>query len=175
MTGKCGKLLFNGRSVGSLLALNMRCDFLKSRLYLQTKYMKIHSLRHTQLVVFTSLLLLLTCFFSCRKAGTGGKAEVAVFVKHHGNLIPRATVYVKFNEKEFPGTDVSKYNISKICGTIGGSKGHTHLDGLKQGYYYFYSLGYDSAISQSVSGGISLHIKYKQRKENITLDIPVTE
>lgn len=137
--------------------------------------MRIQSLHQTRLAVFTSLSLILACFFSCKKAGTGGKAEVAVFVKHHGNLIPGAAVYVAFNEKEFPGTDISKYDLSKICGMKGESKGHTHFDGLKQGYYYFYSSGYDSSISQTVNGGIALHVKYKQRKERISLEIPVTE
>ncbi|MBL7934159.1 MAG: hypothetical protein JNL60_19805 [Bacteroidia bacterium] len=112
---------------------------------------------------------------ACKKAGTGGKASVAIYVKHHNRLIPGALVYIKFNEKEFPGVDTELYDMRRICGTSGESEGHTHLANLKQGYYYFYATGYDTSINETVSGGIPLHIRYSQRKDEINLDIAVTE
>jgi len=105
----------------------------------------------------------------------GGDAGISVYVRHHEVAIPGATVYVKYNEKEFPGTDVTKYNLSVVCGDSGHSSGHTHIRNLKQGYYYFYSVGFDSSLMQAVSGGISLHIKHSERKKEAELNIPVTE
>jgi hypothetical protein len=122
-----------------------------------------------------SLFIAMIIGLSCKKAGSGGKAEVAVYVSHHGNLIPGATVYVKYNEKEFPGEELDHYNTSAVCGVKAESKGHTHIKGLRQGYYYFYAVGFDSSISQKVSGGISLHISYSERKKEKRLEIPVTE
>lgn len=112
---------------------------------------------------------------ACKKAGSGGDASVALFVKHHGNLIPAAKVYVKYNSKEFPGSDVTKYDLSVVCGSSGHSAGHAHLKNLRWGDYYFYSEGFDSTISQKVTGGIALQIRRSERKKEITLDIPVTE
>lgn len=125
--------------------------------------------------IFLALLLVPVIFITCRKAGTGGDAEVSVQVQHHESAIPGATVYVKYNAREFPGKDVSGYDASSVCGTSGHSRGHTHLHNLRPGYYYFYATGFDSAVSQTVTGGRSLLIKRSQRKETIDLKIPVTE
>lgn len=120
-------------------------------------------------------LLATTIFWttSCKKNGTGGESEIAVWVKHHSNLIPGATVYIKYGAKEFPGADVSKYDESKVTGTTGHSNGHTHFEGLLKGNYYLYAVGYDSTISQTVTGG--LYVKIKKNHEHIETDIPVTE
>lgn len=122
-------------------------------------------------IIFSFLLVV----FGCHKAGLGGNAEISVHVKHHDKLIPGALVYVKYNEKEFPGTDVAKYDASFECGTVDESKGHTHIKNLKHGYYYFYSVGFDSSISEKVSGGVPFEIKKSERNSEIELDIPVTE
>jgi hypothetical protein len=129
----------------------------------------------TQQLVIFSFPVFTLLFIHCHKAGSGGQAEVAVYVKHHSKLIPGATVYVKYNAKDFPGTDLSKYDQAATCGTLGEAQGHTHIKNLKYGYYYFYSEGYDSSIMQKVTGGIPFHIKYSQRKEETELDVPVTE
>jgi hypothetical protein len=120
-------------------------------------------------------LLILNCVVSCNKAGTGGDAEVSATIMHHERAIPGATLYVKFNAKDFPGEDVSKYDIVQVTGTAGHSIGHTHVKDLKQGYYFFYGVGYDSSIQQTVTGGVGIHIKYSQRKKEIDLTVPVTE
>lgn len=119
--------------------------------------------------------LALFVFVCCHKAGMGGKAEVSVFVKHHGRLIPGALVYVKYNESEFPGGAADDYDVVRACGVTGEANGHTHINNLKHGHYYFYSTAFDSSISERVSGGLPLHIKYAQRKSEIMLEIPVTE
>jgi hypothetical protein len=96
-------------------------------------------------------------------------------VKHHGVLIPGATVYVKYNSKEFPGTDVSMYDASKVSGASGHGAGHAHFEGLEAGSHYFYAVGYDSTILDDVMGGIGLEIKNSETKQELDLDIPVTE
>lgn len=121
------------------------------------------------------LLAIIACVagHSCKKNGTGGDSEIAVWVKHHGSLIPGATVYIKYGAKEFPGTDVSKYDASKVCGTAGHGAGHTHFEGLLKGDYYLYATGYDSSIAMPVTGGIP--VKIKKNGEEVEAEVPVTE
>ena len=112
---------------------------------------------------------------SCSKAGTGGQAEVSAYVKHHDKAIPGAVIYIKYNAEEFPGTDLSAYDKSVQTGVSSHGAGHAHIKELKPGSYYFYATGFDSSISQTVSGGRGLVIKRKEKKAEIDLDIPVTE
>jgi hypothetical protein len=125
------------------------------------------------LLLLTSIVL--SNFQFCRKAGNGGKADVSIYVKHHANPIAAAMVYVKYNQKEFPGPDLKEYDDSVKTGSVSHALGHVHLHNLKKGYYYFYALGFDSAISEKVTGGVCLHISFNERKKDLTLEIPVTE
>jgi hypothetical protein len=110
---------------------------------------------------------------SCKKNGTGGESEISVWVKHHETLIPGATVYVKYGAMEFPGTDLSKYDVSKVCGISGHGAGHTHFKELLRGNYYLYAVGYDSTISKAVTGG--LYVKVKKNDDHIETDVAVKE
>ena len=121
------------------------------------------------------LALLLVLQYSCKKKKEYVPATVAVYVKHHGALIPAAKVYVKYDAKEFPGTEASNYNDSAVCGVEGHGIGHTHFKDLAAGDYYFYSTGYDSTIMDEVIGGIGLTVGESEEKQELTLDIPVTE
>jgi hypothetical protein len=122
-----------------------------------------------------TLILLLLPLMACKKEKKSVAADVAVYVKHHGALIPGAKIYVKHNAAEFPGTDVSSYDDSATAGTDEHTKGHAHFEGLNAGTHYFYSTGYDSTIMDDVMGGISLAIEEREEKQELTLDIPVTE
>lgn len=116
------------------------------------------------------LALVLTLgFTSCKKNGTGGDATITMTVKHHDLIIPDATIYIKYDAKEFPGEDVSKYDNSvKADGN-----GYAKFEGLLKGDYYLYGVGYDSNISETVKGGLGVEIsKRSQIKEVI---VPVTE
>ena len=108
---------------------------------------------------------------SCKKNGTGGEATVAAITKHHDRAIPFSTVYIKYGAKEFPGTDVSKYDASQTTD----KEGHTHFEKLRHGDYYFYGVGYDSVAQAVVKGGVGLQIKRKERKQEFELKVPVTE
>lgn len=114
---------------------------------------------------------IMTAVFSCKKEGTGGDATVATIVQHHGKNIPYSTVYVKYGAKDFPGDDVSKYDANQQTD----KEGHTHFKNLLKGDYYFYAVGYDSAISNNVKGGVAFTIKRKDRKKELELFVPSTE
>jgi hypothetical protein len=124
---------------------------------------------------YTWILLWCLSLYSCKKDKKSVPADVAVYVKHHGALIPGATVHVKHGSGEFPGTDPALYDETAMAGTTDHSKGHAHFEGLAAGKHYFYATGYDSTIMDDVMGGISLTIEEREEKQELTLDIPVTE
>lgn len=116
-------------------------------------------------------LLAVFAFVACKKNGTGGNATVAAMTKHHDREIPFSTVYIKYDAKEFPGDDVTKYDASQKTD----KEGHTHFENLRYGNYYFYGVGYDSVAQAIVKGGVALKIKWKERKEEIELKVSITE
>ena len=120
-----------------------------------------------------SIIALIAVFIisACKKNGTGGQVTVAAITKHHDRHIPFSTVYIKYDAKEFPGDDVSKYDAKQTTD----KEGHTHFEGLRYGNYYFYGVGYDSVAQATVKGGVALKIKWKERKEEIELNVPITE
>lgn len=107
---------------------------------------------------------------SCsQNAGTGGNNTVIATVKHHGLIIPNATVYIKYNATEFPGENPNLYDDYKTAGKDGKVK----FEGLKRGDYYFFGKGFDTTINQIVIGGIPVQLLQKAGEKLI--DIPVTE
>jgi hypothetical protein len=120
----------------------------------------------------TSVLLLILSLAACKKNGTGGKATLMGHVKHHSVHIPNAMVYIKYDAKEFPGSDVSVYDASVQASS---GDGHYEFEGLRPGNYYVYGVGYDSTISEAVFGGVAVKIKYSDRKETLEVDVPVVE
>lgn len=118
------------------------------------------------------LILLISAFavFSCKKNGFGGSSGVSGIVSHHGKPIPDATIYIKFNAKDFPGEDLSVYD-GKVYSNV---NGYYEITNFYQGDYYLYAIGYDYAISAPyvVDGGLSVSLGSKERKD---IDIPVGE
>lgn len=117
-------------------------------------------------IVATFIFLLYSC---AENAGTGGNNTIIATAKHHGVIIPEATIYIKYNAKEFPGENLSLYDDYKTTG----KEGKVKFEGLKRGDYYFYGIGYDSTIKQTVVGGIPVQILQKAGEKLI--DVPVTE
>lgn len=109
---------------------------------------------------------------SCKKNNTGGQCRVAAFPEHHGKSIYGATVYVKFGAKDMPSNPTTNYDL-KIEGEA--NEEHVHIENLRYGHYFLYSVGYDSSIAQTVTGGIALKIKWKERKQELDVKVPVTE
>jgi hypothetical protein len=118
------------------------------------------------------IALLSTAIASCKKSSTGGDAEVAAFPQHHGAPIYGATIYVKFKAKDLPSDPANNYDL-KIIGDP--KESHVHIEGLRYGQYFLYSVGYDSTIKQTVAGGIGVKIKWTERKQEIDVNIPVIE
>ena len=116
-----------------------------------------------------SVILVMAVISSCKKEGTGGKATITGYVKHHSAPIPNATVYIKYGAKESPGTDPSNYDANVTADT---SAKYVFKD-LAKGDYYLFSIGYDSAISNTVYGGTGATIKKKT--EAVQVDVPVVE
>lgn len=122
-----------------------------------------------KIVVLLSVLFLLGVW-SCKKNQFGGKSGVSGNVMHHSKPIPNATIYIKFNAKEFPGTDLSVYD-SKISAN---PNGYFEIFNFYKGDYYLYAVGEDPAISAPyiVKGGVGISLKSRERKD---IDIAVTE
>ncbi|MBK9733041.1 MAG: hypothetical protein IPO83_17450 [Chitinophagaceae bacterium] len=125
------------------------------------------------IILFSAILIAAVTFYSCTKAGLGGEATIAAFPKHHEKPIPNTTLYIKYDAKDFPGTDVSVYDDAKIAIAEMGEDPHVHFENLQKGNYYIYGVGFDSAINQIVTGGIPVEIKEKAGETDII--VPVTE
>lgn len=119
------------------------------------------------LILIISILLIA----SCKKNDTGGTASVTITSTHHGKKIPLTNVYIKYGAKEFPGLDVNSYSAVQASDL----EATTSFENLRQGDYYFYGVGYDSAIQAPVRGGIGVSIKWKERKNKIVMELPITE
>jgi hypothetical protein len=121
-------------------------------------------------------------FNSCKRAGTDGDTTLIVYAKHHGVIIPNYpgypdTVYVKFNAKDLPADPTHDYDAIFV-GEAG--EDHVHCEGLHTGTYFLYVTGWESPSAhppsgRRVYGGMSVKIKYKERKSEISVDVPVTE
>lgn len=119
--------------------------------------------------------------FSCKKrekcdGGTDGEAIIKAFVKHHVLTIPNQvgyldTIYLKFNTKESPGSNLSDYD-TYFTGQVG--EDFVICNGLKCGDYYLLAAGYDSSINARVFGGIPFTIP-SESKETFIIDMPVVE
>ena len=135
----------------------------------------------TQIKVIGSFALCLLAFSSCKRAGIDGNATLVVTPKHHGTPIIsqtnyRDTVYVKFNAKDLSSDPTHDYDAIFV-----GEPGEDHIrcTGLHTGTYFLYVSGKDTLINppagERVTGGMSVKIKYKERKHEINLDISVVE
>jgi hypothetical protein len=124
-----------------------------------------------KLTFVLTILVFITCI-SCKKEGTGGDANITANIAHHGFGIKGATLYIKFDAKEKPANPTTDYDL-KI--ETSASETHAHIDGLKWGEYYLYATGFDSTIMLPVKGGIPFTINHKDRKKEITTEVPVTE
>lgn len=132
-------------------------------------------------IVFYLIIILQGCFIfivpSCQKAGTGGNVSLMVYPEHHSVPIHNCvgypdTVFLKFNVSYMPGTKPADYD-AYFVGTP--RQEYVHCEGLKPGEYYVYVTGMDSSGPYRVIGGMPLKIKWSQRKEHLTMAVPVVE
>ena len=89
-------------------------------------------------------------------------------IVHHSKHIPDAILYIKFNAKEFPGKDSSKYDAH----TVTDHHGDFHFNVYK-GDYFLYATGLDFGQDTFyVTGGVPATLRNRERKE---LDVAVSE
>lgn len=119
-----------------------------------------------KIIALSSLLLLIFCL-SCKKNQLGGKSTIKGSVVHHSQIIPNATVYIKFNAKDFPGPDAGAYDDKVVAD----AEGRYEIKCYK-GDYYLYGVGYDNSIKEAVTGGLAVHIR---NNETVNVDVAVTE
>ncbi len=112
--------------------------------------------------VFSALLI-----FSCKKNQLGGSSTIQGQVAHHSLAIANSTVYIKFNTKEFPGSDIKTYDANVKTN----EKGEFSIKCYK-GNYYLYAVGFDKGISENVFGGIPIRIR---DREVLDVEVAVTE
>lgn len=117
-----------------------------------------------------SILIILFSFFfiTCKKNQLGGTSTISGKVVHHSKAIPNATIFIKFDEKDFPGSDTTKYD-DKVRAD---SEGNYTIKCYK-GNYYLYGYGKDNSISPPyVVGGVYVKVR---KNENVKADVAVTE
>lgn len=124
----------------------------------------LNSMKQIPVICVLGVLFLLG---ACKKNQLGGKSTIKGLVMHHETVIPNAIVYIKFNAKEFPGKDVTKYDSYFKTGADGSYEFKTY-----KGDYYLYGVGYDNGISKAVTGGLPVHIR---NNETVNADLAITE
>jgi hypothetical protein len=109
-------------------------------------------------------------FWGCKKNQLGGSSVISGKVRHHSKSIAGASVFIKFNARDFPGDDTTIYDAKVQCDEYG----NFVIDDFYKGEYYLFSVGKDNAIPYPylVKGGISFSIR---KNEQLTRDIAVTE
>ena len=119
--------------------------------------------------IIYSLLVISLTFFSCKKNELGGTAIIKGTVKHHVKIIGNATVYIKFNAKEFPGTNTSSYDDKVIADDLGNYKISCY-----KGDYYLYAVGYDEDVPAPhiVKGGAPVKTR---NRETVEIELAITE
>lgn len=122
-------------------------------------------------IILAIIISATTLFSSCCKEGLDGKATVTAAIRHHNEPIYGATVYIKFNTKEQPAS-LNDYDASF---TAAPGDSAVVIDNLRCGDYYFFSTGFDPNINLPVKGGTPYTIRYGDRKQQINIEIPVTE
>jgi len=130
------------------------------------------------IVFFASIM-----WFSCTQekediciAGSGGDVNLVLFPQHHGEAIPGMLGYVdsafiKFNTRDFPGENPSKYDLV-LTGDVGSDS--VLVQGLKCGDYFLFMTGFDTSIAERVKGGIPYTIQEGASGMKNVL-VPVTE
>src|SRR5687767_1965163 len=118
-----------------------------------------------KILLYSSFLIL---GFACKKNQPGGKSTITGKVMHHERMIPDATVYIKFNAKEFPGSDSSKYDANVKADGQG-----VYSFKCYKGDYYLFGTGIDmQSPPLYVHGGVPVHVR---NRETVESNVAVSE
>jgi hypothetical protein len=119
--------------------------------------------------LFFSVLFCTILITSCKKNQLGGNATITGKAVHHDKAVAYASVFIKFNAKEFPGSDTTVYD-AKVRADENGN----FTIKCYKGNYYLYGFGYDYDISAPyhVKGGQPVKIRSRKKLE---IDLAITE
>jgi hypothetical protein len=127
--------------------------------------------------VLSAIAIVSLFFAGCAKEGLDGDATLVVKPQHHGAAILSTmaypdSVFIKFGVKDIPSDPTHDYD-AVLAGEAG--EDHIHVEHIKWGSYSVYCTGWDTTINQRVTGGLVTKIKRGDRKDEIDLEVPVTE
>jgi len=97
--------------------------------------------------------LVTLCFFGCDKVGGGETTKVCFLTKHHEEVIPNITIYVKYRADDFPGYDP---DLRFDAVWESDSQGRICMERLPLGHHWFVAIGYDEKIREQVIGSVDL-------------------
>lgn len=128
-------------------------------------------------MTFSILTISALVLAGCAKEGLDGDATLVVKPKHHGTSIASTaayqdSVFIKFGAQEIPSDPTRDYD-ALIVGEVGDD--FIRIENVKQGDYSIYCAGWDTSISERVTGGVIKKIKRSERKNEIELEVPVVE
>ena len=117
-------------------------------------------------IFFVTLSLVL---LSCKKNQLGGKSTVSGQILHHSKKIGYATVFIKFDATEFPGSDTTLYDEKLRADEHGNYNFKCY-----KGNYYLYGYGFDYALPPpyEVVGGVPVKVR---SNEKVAANLAVTE
>lgn len=127
--------------------------------------------------IFLPLIFVALLFSGCKKEGLDGKATLIVRPWHHEDAIVstaayRDSVFIKFDATEIPLDAIHDYD-ALVVGEIGVHE--IRVEHPCKGNYSVYCTGWDPAFNARVSGGTTIEIRNKDRKDEIVVDVLVVE
>jgi len=117
-----------------------------------------------------SVFFLFLILISCKKEGTGGKAQITGFVVYNNVRIANAVIYIKYGTSTSPGSNPAFYDSQQTAD----SQGNFTFGSMVTGNYYLYAIGHytdpNSYLgSKNVTGGTAVNIPHT--KSTVNYDI----
>ena len=123
------------------------------------------------LIFIPALLFIAASFYTCCKAGLGGKATITVSVYSDSkNPIYGAMVYIKYGQSK-PPANINSFDNQIKAGAAGNT---VTFSGLGCGTYYLFATGYDSVLASPISGGSPISILHSARNKTMTTNMYIT-
>ena len=109
----------------------------------------------------------LLTFMSCQKQQNDGYGNILITLKHDGNIVYPAVIYIKSD-----GTTGNQLEYDDM--QVGDPYGQTYFSGLKPGTYFLRASGYDGKTHSFVSGqdtvNIGLQVRTNEKAITVALN-----
>jgi hypothetical protein len=114
---------------------------------------------------YTILILTALCVFSCRPTGPEEiplPTKICIQTSHHGQPIPHARVWLKYNADSFPGYDRPESYFDASFET--GADAHGCIEPVPEGTHWLIAFGYDSLhFPNHVYGSTLVHVSVQYK------------